>query len=559
MEINGTFTNQSEVEKELGRLRMSLSHLSYLANSIDSIHIKENSTQAFLSVGEAYKWAELQPGSVDPLFLSRIGFRERLYSNKPFYYKELLDLLEELQSYAENHGHPFAIAGLDSIQFLGNQSISAKLYLKKNLLITYEGVDIVGEDVKISRKYLERYLGINKGDIYDLSVIKKIPDRLKELPFLKETRKPVVTFRGNKATVNLFLEKRKASKFDFLVGVLPRNNVTQSRVLITVDGMFATQNLLGAGENIFVEFRQPRPSTQKLDLDLGYPYAFGLPFGADFDFSLYKRDSSFLDVEYDGGLSYLFTARHYLKVFAHSKRTILLEIDTNRVLSTRRLPDNLDTKTTDFGLEYHLSNLDYKFNPRRGFSSTLRGAAGFKSIDKNNDITLLNDPDEPDFDFASLYDSLGTRAFQYQVDALIEGYIPFFPSQRGVIVLKNNTGGIFSPNPIYLNEHYRLGGTKVIRGFDEEGINASLYSIFTWEYRFLIGKNSYFNLFVDYGYAESKLPSGKIKDSPLGFGAGMTFDTQVGVFGINYAYGRQFGNPIDFRAAKIHFGYINYF
>ncbi len=553
------FTSIDKMEKELGKVRLELASHSFLASTVDSIPINENIHTAYLQVGDSFKWAKLEKGNVDGGFLSRIGFRERLYSKKPFYYKELIQLLNGLQTYAENHGYPFAVVGLDSIQFLEDNSISAKLNMKKNLLITYSGVEVIGENVKISKKYLESYLGIEEGGIYDLSQIKEIPNRIQELSFLKQTKNPVITFRGNQATVNLFLEKKKASKFDFLVGVLPRNEVTNSRVLITVDGMFSTQNLLGAGEKIFLEFRQPRPQTQKLDIELGYPYIFGLPFGVDFDFSLYKRDSSFIDLEYDGGLSYLFSAQHYLKVFGHSKSSILLEVDTNKVLSSRRLPDNLDTKFSDFGLEYHISDLDYKFNPRKGWGVTSRAAAGFKSIDTNNNIVELKDPDDPEFNFGSLYDSLETRSFQYQLDAKIEGYIPFYPKQRGVFMLANQTGAMISPNPIFLNEQYRLGGTKVIRGFNEEGITASLYSIFTLEYRFIIGRNSYINLFADYGYVESKLPTGKTKDSPLGFGVGMTFDTKVGVFGISYAYGQQYGNPIDFRAAKIHFGYINYF
>ncbi len=553
------YNSKEDITQELANIRKSLAHQAYITNTIDSLIENDSTTIAFLTVGEAYKWATLEKGNVDEIFLNRIGFKERLFSNKPFYYTELIDLLDKLQVYAENNGYPFAIASLDSIQFVDRNSISATLSLEKNQIISYEGVEIVGEGVKISKRYLESYLGIEEGDLYSLEKIKEIPNRIRELPFLKEVQPLKVTFRGSRATIHLFLEKRKASKFDFLVGVLPRNEVTKSRLLITLDGMFSTQNLLGGGEKIFLEFRQPRPSTQKLDLELGYPYIFGLPFGVDFDFSLYKRDSTFIDVEYDGGFSYLFGAQHYIKAFGHSKRSILLEVDTTRVLNTRSLPENLDTKFTDFGLEYHISQLDYKFNPRKGWALTTRAAAGFRSVEINSNISNLIDSDEPSFDFASLYDTLDTRTFQYQLDTKIEYFIPFYPTQRGVFKLSNQTSAMISPQPVFLNEQYRIGGTKVIRGFDEEGIVASLYSIFTLEYRFLLSRNSYLSIFGDYGYTESKLPTGKITDTPLGFGLGMTFDTKVGVFGINYAYGKQMDNPINFRAAKIHFGYINYF
>ena len=113
-------------------------------------------------------------------------------------------------------------------------------------------------------------------------------------------------------------------------------------------------------------------------------------------------------------------------------------------------------------------------------------------------------------------------------------------------MLGNTSGAILSPRAIFLNEQYRIGGARILRGFDEEAINASLYSIFTVEYRFIIARNSHIYLFCDYGYVESKAPISKTKDTPLGFGAGMTFDTKIGVFGIGLAYGRQFDNPVDF-------------
>lgn len=158
-----------------------------------------------------------------------------------------------------------------------------------------------------------------------------------------------------------------------------------------------------------------------------------------------------------------------------------------------------------------------------------------------------------------MYDSLRLRTFQYQLEQKIQWFIPFFPKNRGVFLLQNQTGAIFSPQAVFLNEQYRIGGNKRLRGFDEESINASLFSIFTLEYRFLLGRNSYLYLFGDYAYTESRSPSIRTKDTPLGFGAGLAFDTPLGVFGISLAYGQQNGIPIDFRVAKIHFGYVSYF
>jgi hypothetical protein len=50
-----------------------------------------------------------------------------------------------------------------------------------------------------------------------------------------------------------------------------------------------------------------------------------------------------------------------------------------------------------------------------------------------------------------------------------------------------------------------------------------------------------------------------VRDTPFGFGAGISFETKAGIFSINYALGKQFNNPIELRSGKIHFGIVNYF
>ncbi len=548
----------ASVEKELQKLKMQLTYRSYMTASVDSLANDSLKYMAYINVGKSFKWAELRRGNAEENILDKIGFREQFYQKKPFYYQEVGKLIESIQEYCENNGFPFAVVGLDSVQISEDNRISAQLNVRKNNFITFKDIKLVGDDVKISKRYLQNYLGIRPGEPYSLKKIKDVPRLIRELPFLSETKSPVLSFRGSEATVNLFLAKKKASKFDFLVGVLPRNEATGSRVLITIDGMFSTQNLLGAGERFFVEFRQVQAGTQRMNLEVAWPYIIDL-FGAEVDFALYKRDSTYLDIEYDLGISYSFNARHSLTAFWHNRNTFLLEVDKDRVRQTKQLPENLDTRFNNFGLKHHIEDLDYRFNPRKGWSVSTRASAGFKNVQTNNEIKNLVDPLDPTFEFASLYDELNTRSIQYQIGVDAWGFLPFYPKKRGVLAVHNQTGGLLSPNPVFLNEQFRIGGTKTLRGFDEESVPASLYSIFSLEYRIIIGQNSYIYLFGDYGFTQSDSPSGKTNDTPLGFGAGLTFETGVGIFGISYAYGRQFSNPIDFRAAKIHFGYLSYF
>src|SRR5690606_37052388 len=119
-------------------------------------------------------------------------------------------------------------------------------------------------------------------------------------------------------------------------------------------------------------------------------------------------------------------------------------------------------------------------------------------------------------------------------------------------VLLGNQSALGHSESLFQNELLRIGGLKTLRGFDEESINASLYSIFTLEYRFLLDRNSYFSVFSDAAYYENKSQDTFIKDTPVGIGAGLSFETAAGIFTLNYALGRQFDNPFYFRAGKVH-------
>ena len=549
-----TFGDSLSMLQELQKLLFTLQEQAYLTASIDSISKSDSIHVAHLYVGKMYQWGKLLPGKIDEAFLSQVGFRERLYSNKPFSYKEVRELQENLLEYAENNGYPFAAVWLDEIN-IREGKVDAKLSMEKNRLIQIEGINIIGE-VKITDTYLENYLGLKKGALYNKEKILKIRNRIRELPFLKEKRNATVTFKQDRATINLFLEKQASSRWDFIIGILP-NSDQSGKLRLTGSFTGELQNQFGIGEEFYVDFQRLRPGIQELDLRFSYPYVLKLPVGIDLRFEQYRRDSLYRDIKADFGLQYLFEGGNYLRAYWNSVATTLLTIDGRDIIRDRKLPDNLDITNTSFGLEYQLQQLDYRFNPRKGWSVWLRGGTGNKRIKPNGNIIGLVDEDDPTFNFGSLYDSLDLNSLQYKLDARLETYIPLF--KRNTLKLGVQGGILFSEEDIFRNEQYRLGGNRLLRGFDEESIFATRYAVMTLEYRFLIGQNSYLYAFGDYGYVENLTATRRRFDNPIGLGAGMTFEVKVGVFGISLAVGSTRDLPFNFRDVKTHLGYVSYF
>ena len=234
-----------------------------------------------------------------------------------------------------------------------------------------------------------------------------------------------------------------------------------------------------------------------------------------------------------------------------------MTIEERAIIRNRQLPQNLDIRNSAFGLAYQLEKLDYRFNPRKGWLLQLEGSAGFKTIQKNNKITDLLDEDDREFDFESLYDALDLNTFQYQLIGRVDKYFPI--GKRAALKTCIQGAAIISEAPIFRNEQFRLGGNQLLRGFDEESIFATNYVLGTLEYRYLIGQNSYFFVFGDMAYLENKTNENDFSNRLIGVGAGMTFETKAGIFGISYALGKLEETAFEFRAAKVHFGFISLF
>jgi len=546
------FFDSTAVFSELQNILQQLYNKAYLEASIDTILQLDSIFMALLHIGKPYELVALRVDSVDESVLNQAGFRQKVFQNKPFSTSQLQKLQENLLEAAENSGYPFAKVRLDSFAF-DNEKVTASLFLDKSQLVLIDKITVEG-DLKLSETYLSNYLGLKTGTPYDRSRVLRVRDRLRELTFVNIAKDPIVSFAGDRATIRLFLEKRRASRFDFLIGVLP-NSAQTKKLLVTGSFNGELYNQFGRGERIYAEFEALRPQTQELNLAFNYPYVLNLPFGVDAKFNLYKRDTTYLDLESDLGIQYLFEGGNYLKAFWNNRTSNLLSVDSI-LNNVQQLPPTLDVTYGNFGLEYAFQQLDYRYNPRRGWNLLVRGAAGVKQIRKNNRLQDLSGE--------NVYDSLELRTFQYRAAFQLEKFFPIFA--RSTFKLSAQGAYIFSENPIYLNEQHRIGGNRLLRGFDEEFIFATNYTIGTIEYRLLIGQNSYLYLFGDYGYVEDVTVQKRDFFQPFGFGSGITFETKAGLFGVSLAYGgirgaqgERLNQAVDFGAPKVHFGYVSLF
>ncbi len=560
-DIEDTFSDSIVLKKYFDDYLNDLLNYGYIESSIQHKEKTDSVWHSVLKLGPLYKWINLDKGNLPEALLSKIGFREKLYKNKPFNFKQLRKLQKDVLEYAENNGYPFAEVGLTDI-VLEPGKVGGTMFLNNNDLITIDSIRIQG-NASIKQEFLHNYFGLKPGDLYNESLLRKIKVKSRELPFIKETRSPNVLFSGSNATVDLFYKDVNASKFNLMLGILPNRNA-ENGYSLSGEGQINLVNTLGAGEEFDVQYKSYPGNATELNTKAVYPYLPFVPVGLDAKFDLYLRDSLYRNVNFYTGLMYNLKGANFIQVFYEIQNTDLTSVDENRIIQTRKLPNDLDVKNSYYGVAFHFENLDYRLNPTSGWIYKGSIALGNKKIPFNNVITELTDPSDLNYDFKNLYEDVSTKSLQFKSEYGVEKYWKIL--DRSTVktkligaVLRNFDNS--EPATIYDNERFFVGGNQLLRGFDEQSIFADWYNVFTLEYRYLLGQNSNFFLFGDAAYLTNLKQDLAIdrKFQAYGFGAGINFETEAGVFGMSYALGSQKGNPIEVRNGKIHFGYVNYF
>ena len=537
--LNKTVSSPAEGLKQAAVLVSDLQKSAYLLATADSFVVNNDTLKVLINYNNIYKWAQLKNNNLETGALNASGFKEKIYRNKKFNVNQTARLMQKLLLWYENQGYPFAQIQLDSVE-INSESFKAQLKVNKGELFIVDSVTVKGT-AKITNRYLQNYIGIKPGDVYNESIIRSIEIRLKELPFVTLTRETDVFLLEKVALIRMYLNGKKASNFSGIIGILPNNQQT-GKLLLTGEANLKLKNSLGRGEAIEAEWRRLQAGTQSLNLRVAYPFLFNTQFGADGVFNLYKRDSTFLNLHRSIGIQYLMRGTDYLKVYLENKSSSLLS--TKGLQNLIALPDYADIKSNIYGLELNLTRLDYRLNPRRGFRIISKIGAGNRTIKKN---AALN---------PELYEGLKLKTLQFNgaIDADI-----YFPLFKRATLNMGFLGNWLNSSNLFENELSRIGGNNSLRGFNEESIFAASYLITNLEYRYLLEENSFLFAFLNAAWYENKAINRNITDTPYGFGAGISFQTKAGIFSISYALGKQFNNPIEFRTAKVHFGITSLF
>ncbi|MEM6525218.1 MAG: BamA/TamA family outer membrane protein [Bacteroidota bacterium] len=486
-------------------------------------------------LGAVYRWAQLDIGNIPTLLLSRISRRAEDFTDKELNPKSYIKLIDQIISYSENHGLPFASVMIDSLT-VSDRTVFGRLNYEPGPTIKFDSLSLSGS-IRTKRSWLESYLGIRHGALYSQKIVDDIERGIAQLPFLDLQETPSISFQNKEATVMLKLVERKVSSADGIVGFLP-NEEESGRLLITGQFDLSLQNLFRSGKQFQLKWQSLKARSQFLDITYRHPNVLRSSLDFEADFNLLKEDTLFLTRRSFLGVSYR-TNRSRFKVFSQFFSSDLL--GTGGAENIIILPESIDLNTISYGLGFEYSNLDLIFTPMSGIYFNVSAMAGTKEIERNSDI-----PPE-------LYTNVDLSTVQYKMQMSFSAYYRL--AQKLVLNSQVRAGGVFN-DELFLNDLFRVGGLNSLRGFNENFFFAQRYITGSVELQFHFQENSYIFTFYDQAYLEYDLNTSKFDDYPLGLGLGLSLYTGAGHVNLVYALGRSEEQPLSLNLSKFHFGYV---
>lgn len=545
------FDNAAAAARFIYSLPALLHSKGFAAAALDSVQLDSLSGQVQLFSGEQYKWLQLNTSAADADLLASAGIYAATFQNKPFRFEDFQDLQQRIITYLENNGQPFAQVALQNLAW-EKELVQARLHINRGPTYKIDSIRLYGS-AKVSNNLLQQHLGIAAGSLYNKKKLGEVSRRLSQLAYLQEEKPSDLTMMATGSILNLYLAPRRNSQFNALIGFLPNPDPAAARRFqVTGDANILLRNALGNGETIGLNWQQLQLRSPRLILQFEQPYLFQTPFGVQFNFEMFRKDSSFLNIALRLGATYQISNQQWATLFYQRWSTQVSGFDQQQVIRNRRLPVDGDVQANNIGLSYFINTTDYRQNPRRGFDISITGTGGIKNVKKNNSILELKDPANPSFSFSKLYDTVQLKTYQLRLAVNAAHYLPV--RKLGVLKLAVH-GGAFQSGNVFRNELFQIGGFRLLRGFDEESQYLQYYSVGTLEYRYLIGQNAFFFAFTDGGWGRQATVDYKY----ISGGLGLSLEIKAGIVNLAWALGRRNDSEFNLRASKVHLGFVNYF
>ncbi|OAB79612.1 POTRA domain-containing protein [Cochleicola gelatinilyticus] len=512
--LKTTFKDYSSLKNEVDSLPILLRRMGYLESELKNLQ-KESDTLYKATYYFGKKLSYLKVFYSEEIFkrkqLERISSKVTdTYFILPFETAE--KDLQKLNSLQTETGDAFASLSLKNL-FLSNGFLEAELSVDARNTRKIDSIVVKGYD-KFPTSYLRHYSGVRKGKPFNLKKIIKQNNALNSLGFVETIKPPEALFRRDKTVIYFYLKKKTNNLFDGILGFTTDEETQQ----LKLNGYLNLElnNNLNYGEQLTLNYKADGNEQINFDVAVTLPYLFKSSFGLGAGLRIFKRDSTFVTTEQQVRATYQInpSSTSYFGYKAYESSNLL---DTTLI----------GNPIIDYTSSFVIAGINYRIPQSNTLFPIKTNIALGAELGKRN----------------------ASESSLQQVRFNSEASTIFQLNSTNSIFVKNATSFLTS-NSYITNELFRFGGINSIRGFNENSIDASLFSTLNTEYRFQFNESIYLHSIIDFGYFENEVID--LKQKIYSFGIGLGLKTKAGLFKFNFANGNTENQEFSFSNTKIH-------
>ena len=425
-----------------------------------------------------------------------------IIGSKKIFLNELEYKFERIINYYENSGFPLIQVRLDNFN-----NKYADLIIDKGEKYIIDSLVIYG-DVGINEQQLFSLININKGDDYNESKLQKINDAINRITYVNIKKEYELVFHKNTVDIYFYLENTKSNFLDGLIGL----NNSGKEIKINGFGKIRLENTIKKLETINVSWIGEQDKFQQLESNIIVPNFFHKKILSELKFNSYREINNFTNIIIETSLKYKININTQIMMNYQNKRSIIeqdLIYENNFANSYER--------NIGIGVK-HITNIsEIKCN-------------GY--IGKREDVDIAKNNQILEFDIKNMIFSNNKIIFSTTTESRIA----------------------FNKN-LYENELFIFGGSRNLKGFNENELRASNYSIITANLSYIFEKNFSSSVFFQQCYYEKKIINeDNISDWPKSIGVGINIKNNNQLIYLQYAIGASSSQKFNSRNAKIHIG-----
>lgn len=504
-------SNAKSILEETNSISDKLKRLGFLENEILENKKENDSTfHTNLKLGEKTKFIHIYIGRNSEL--QKLGILEEKdtlimpLSETEIFMNATLQKLEK-------KGYSLAKLQLTNLK-REKDFLKADLFFENEKLREVNDIVINGYD-KFPEGHKKEIKRRYKNKVFNQETLKKIHDDFEKFQFVNQTKYPEILFTKDTTKVYVYVEKSKPNRFDGFIG-FGNNDNGDLKINGYLDLLLV--NSLNVGERFNLYWKSDGNKQTTFNASLELPYIFKSPLGIKGQLNIFKQDSTFQNTQtaIDLGYYFNFNTRVYLGYQSTESNDI---------------QNLIGSIITDFDNSFITGNFEF-------------------TQFKNDDYFF------PEKTIINIKAGTGKRNSEASVNNqfFINGDLRhnLYLNDKNIINIKSQNYYLQSEDYI-TNELFRFGGINSIRGFNENSLQANLFSSILTEYRYILAPTIYAHSIIDFGYFQDKTTNNEGQLLGLGFGFGLL--TKNGLFNLIYANGSTGDQEIKLSNSIVHISF----